>query len=70
MNTPALHTERLLLRRFTAQDIEALFWILCDEEANRFLPWYPVKDREEAARFYTERYELQKSAPKPHLHAV
>lgn len=38
MNTPALETERLILRRFTPQDMEALFLILGDEEANRFLP--------------------------------
>lgn len=38
MNTPALETERLILRRFTERDMEALFLILKDEEANRFLP--------------------------------
>lgn len=38
MNTPALETERLILRRFTESDMEALFLILNDEKANRFLP--------------------------------
>lgn len=38
VNTPALETERLILRRFTERDMEALFLILKDEEANRFLP--------------------------------
>ena len=38
MNTPALETERLILRKFTEQDMEALFLILQDEEVNRFLP--------------------------------
>ena len=56
MNTPALETERLILRRFTPQDMEALFLILGDEEANRFLPWYPVKNLEETAKFYQERF--------------
>ncbi len=32
-----LKTERLVLRKFTAEDIEALFLIQKDEEVNRFL---------------------------------
>lgn len=43
MNTPILETSRLILRKFTERDMEALFLILKDEEANKFLPWYPVK---------------------------
>ena len=31
-NTPALETERLVLRQFTENDIEALFRIFSDEE--------------------------------------
>ena len=34
MNTPALETERLILRKFTEKDMEALFLILKDEEPN------------------------------------
>ena len=56
MNTPALETERLILRKFTENDIEALFLILKDEEVNKFLPWYPVKSLEETKKFYEERY--------------
>ena len=36
MNTPILETERLILRKFTEQDVEALFLILKDEEVNKF----------------------------------
>ena len=36
MNTPMLETERLILRKFTENDLEALFLILKDEEVNRF----------------------------------
>ena len=54
MNTPTLKTERLILRKFTKKDIEALFLILKDEETNKFLPWYPVKDIGETERFYEE----------------
>ena len=55
MNTPILETSRLILRKFTERDMEALFLILKDEEANKFLPWYPVKDLEETRRFYQKR---------------
>lgn len=47
MNTPILKTERLILRKFTEDDLEALFLILKDEEVNKFLPWYPMKKLEE-----------------------
>ena len=60
MNTPTLETERLILRKFTRQDIEALYLILRDEEVNKFLPWYPVKNIEETEKFYEEK---SKSVP-------
>ena len=37
-NTPVLETERLILRKFTGEDIEALYLLLKDEEVNTFLP--------------------------------
>ncbi|MFR5865189.1 MAG: GNAT family N-acetyltransferase [Acutalibacteraceae bacterium] len=52
MNTPTLETERLLLRRFTEADIDALYALLRDEEVNTFLPWFPPKCVEDARRFY------------------
>lgn len=70
MNTPALETERLILRRFTESDMEALFLILNDEKANRFLPWYPVKKIEEAREFYEERYALQYAQPQGYAYAI
>jgi len=51
VNTPTLDTERLILRRFTEKDMEALFLILKDEEVNRFLPWYALKSIEETKEF-------------------
>lgn len=56
MNTPTLETKRLILRKFTENDIEALFLILKDKEVNTFLPWYPMKNLEQAKKFYEERY--------------
>lgn len=56
MNTPALETERLILRRFTEDDLEAVLTIFGDEAINRFLPWFPLKNAEEARAFYDKRF--------------
>ena len=56
MNTPTLETERLILRRFTENDLKAMYLIYSDEEANRFLPWFPVKSMEETRKLFEERY--------------
>lgn len=63
MNTPTIETERLILRKFTEKDLEALFLILQDEEVNKFLPWYPVKSMEETRKFYEERYASKYAQP-------
>lgn len=70
MNTPTLKTKRLVLRKFTEQDMEALFLILRDEEVNKFLPWYPLKDLEETRRFYEERYVLKYAQPQGYAYAI
>ena len=70
MNTPILETERLILRKFTEADIEALFLILKDEEVNRFLPWYPVKNMAETKTFYKERYAEKYKQPQAYAYAI
>ena len=70
MNTPTLETERLILRRFTKEDIEALFLILKDKEVNRFLPWHPIKSIEETKRFYEERYAVKYVEPQGYAYAI
>lgn len=55
-NTPTLKTERLLLRKFTEDDIEALFCIYKDEEVNIYLPWFPLRSIKEAEIFFYEKY--------------
>ena len=57
MNTPALETERLILRKFTENDLDALYKIYSDEEVNRFLPWFPLRTMEDAKAFYKEPFE-------------
>jgi ribosomal-protein-alanine N-acetyltransferase len=53
-----LKTQRLILKKFKEEDMEAIFLILKDEEVNKFLPWYPIKDLEETKKFYEERYAV------------
>ena len=55
-NTPTVETERLILRKFETADREDMFEILSDEKTNTFLPWFTVKNAEEAERFIKERY--------------
>ncbi|MDE6617251.1 MAG: GNAT family N-acetyltransferase [Lachnospiraceae bacterium] len=56
MNTPVLETERLIIRKFKKDDIEALYMLLSDEEVNTFLPWFTIKTLDEAKIFYEERF--------------
>ncbi len=70
MNTPELKTERLILRKFTDRDINALFLILKDEEVNTFLPWFPVKNIEEAKSFFEEQYASKYAQPQGYAYAI
>lgn len=70
MNTPKLETERLILRKFTEADIEALYLLLKDEEVNQFLPWYPMKNIEETKKFYKERYAAKYEQPQAYAYAI
>ena len=70
MNTPTLETDRLILRKFTEKDIEALFYLLKDEEVNQFLPWFPVKDLGEAQKFFEERFASKYAQPQAYAYAI
>ncbi len=69
-NTPRLTTSRLRLRRFTPEDLPALFELLQDEEVNTFLPWFPMKTLEEAEQFLYERYLNLYSNPIGYHYAI
>lgn len=69
-NTPTLITERLILRKFTEKDIEALFLILQDKEVNRFLPWFPTESLAEARQFYKKQYAAKYARPQAYAYAV
>lgn len=70
MNTPTLRTERLILRRFAESDLGALLLIFGDEEVNRFLPWYPLRDIRDARRFYEERYASKYARARGYDYAI
>lgn len=69
-NTPAMETDRLILRKFDGPDIDALFSIYSDEEVNTYLPWYPLKTLEEAKIFFRESYSEKYSKPQGYNYAV
>lgn len=55
MNPGFLETERLILRPFTDDDLEAIYRIFGDKELNIFLPWFPLQSMDEAKIFYLDR---------------
>ncbi len=69
-NTPTLETERLILRKFTENDIEALFDIYKDEEVNTFLPWFPLKSLEKAEKFFKDKYSEAYKQSKGYKYAI
>ena len=52
------------------RDLDALFLILRDKEANRFLPWYPVESLEETKAFYEGRYVPLYALPQAYAYAI
>ena len=70
MNTPKLETERILLRKFTEDDITALYLLLKDEEVNVFLTWFPLRTLQEARRFYEERFAANYQKPQGYNYAL
>lgn len=69
-NTPMIETERLILRKFTEDDIEALYKIYSDEEVNTFLPWYPLKNMDEAFVLFQEQYVAKYALPQAYAYAI
>lgn len=69
-NTPRMETERLILRRFAEDDIPAILDVFGDVEANRFLPWFPLKSLDEAAAFYRERFAAVYARPSGCMYAI
>lgn len=68
-NTPKLETGRLILRRFSEADAEAVFCIYSDREVNQYLPWFPLETREQAEEKLRE-YQKSYQASWGHRYAV
>ena len=60
MNDIRIETQRLILRRFEEDDMKAIYLLFSDKEVNTFLPWYPVKDMNEAENFFENRLKEKK----------
>ena len=70
MNTPCLETDRLILRKFTEDDLKALYYIHSDEEVNRVLPWFALRNMEDARAFYEERFMSRYREDRAYNYAV
>lgn len=70
LNTPAIETERLILRKFIENDVEALFSIYSDEDVNTYLPWFPLKSLEEAKTLFQEKYAKAYRQPWGYEYAI
>ena len=70
MNTPTLETERLILRKFVEEDIEALWAIYSDKEVNTYLPWFPLESLEEAKAFFEKNYAQVYALPCGYKYAI
>lgn len=70
MNTPTIETERLILRKFTENDVNALYEIYSDKEVNTFLPWFPLKTLEEAKVFYETQFASKYNQQTAYNYAV
>ena len=47
-NTPTIYTERLILRKFTIEDLPHYHKIMSCKIANKYLPWFPTANEQEA----------------------
>lgn len=70
MNTPILETERLILRKFTEDDLDALYEIYSDRDVNKFLPWFPLENEGEVKSLFEEKYAAVYSEPQGYAYAI
>lgn len=70
MNTPKLETEKLILRKFTKDDLHALYEIYSDRDVNKFLPWFPLESEDEVESLFEEKYAAVYSEPQGYAYAI
>lgn len=69
-NTPTLVSERLILRRFQAQDTAAILRIFSDAKTNVFLPRFLIHTEEEAKRLYEENFAPKYQRARGYVYAI
>ena len=70
MNTPKLETEKLIMRKFTQDDLYALYEIYSDRDVNKFLPWFPLENEGEVKSLFEEKYAAVYSEPQGYAYAI
>lgn len=63
-------TQRLILRQFTLEDIDAIYDIFKDKPSNTFLPWFPLKSKDEAYTFFMEHYQKEYQNKQGYCYAI
>lgn len=51
-NSPTIYTERLILRKFTMDDLPHYHKIMSCEVTNKYLPWFPTKSEQDALMLF------------------
>lgn len=69
-NTPTITTQRLILRKYTDDDVFDFLEIMSDDEVNTFLPWFPLKTINEAKDFLTKNYLEHYNNPSAYRYAI
>lgn len=69
-NTPSIETPRLILRKFTENDVSEFLNIMSDESTNIFLPWFPLKTLSEAKTHLIENYLTHYSKDSAYRYAI
>ena len=70
MTEDYIQTQRLIIRPFTEEDVNALFLILSDKEVNTFLPMFPLSCIEEAKAYLQSKYIENYAQEKGFYYAV
>lgn len=69
-NTPQLETKRVILRRFTAEDLDDVFTLYSDETVNEFLPWFPHESKEKSQKHLNNILLKEYERPVAYCYAI
>lgn len=69
-NTPRLETKRVILRRFTAEDLDDVFTLYSDETVNEFLPWFPHESKEKSQKHLNNILLKEYERPVAYCYAI